>query len=368
MFNTYAKDVKNIKTAIDSNIAWGIQVVINNGVNLQNIDIDGMNCLLYAIKKIRPQIISILLENNCTKYINQVDLSNNKNTPLIDAIKANSPEIVKILLNNNASIHKEDGYGWNAIQHAHCNGNYEIIDLIILHHKLICYAIKTNRPFELINQIIDNGVDINESDSVSNSTPLYFACAKNNKEVFDLLINKNVDVNKLSKSNVSPLDIAINCNNKYFVTTLIRLGANVNYINDFKSNCLTRACYNKNNEIIKILVQAGAKFTNRDKLFSNFLLKAIDDNNIDVAIHLINGGINLDARDDYDNNILMLACVNGNQELIEILLLHKWDLFHLNTFGENILSMTSDPLIINIIKENMIKSSNIKSNIYELCD
>ena len=99
---------KNIKTAIDSNIAWGIQVVINKGINLQHIEIDGMNCLVYAIKKNRPQIISILLENNCTKYINQVDISNNKNTPLIDAIKVNSPEIVKILLKNNANVEKED--------------------------------------------------------------------------------------------------------------------------------------------------------------------------------------------------------------------------------------------------------------------
>lgn len=360
MQNSYAKDVKNIRVAIDSNIAWGIQVVINKGLNLQSIEIDGMNCLLYAIKKNRPQIISILLENNCTKYINEGDTSNNKNTPLIDAIKVNSHEIVKILLNNNASIHKEDGYGWNAIQHAHCNGNYEIIDLIILHHKLICYAIKTNRPFELINQIIENGVDINEPDSISSYTPLYFACSKNNKEVFDLLINKGVDVNKLSVNNLSHLDIAVSSNNKYFVTTLIRLGANIHHINDFKSNCLTHACYNRKNEIIKILIQAGAKFNNNDKFFSYFLLKEIQNNNIDVAIHLIRGGINLDARDEYDNNILMLACVNGNHELIdELLIINKWDLFHLNIFGENILSMTSDPVINNIIKLNMVKSSTI---------
>ena len=360
MLNTYAKDVKNIRTAIDSNIAWGIQVVINKGVSLQNIEIDGMNCLVYAIKKNRPQIISILLENNFIKYINEGDTLNNRNTPLIDAIKVNSPEIVKILLNNNASIHKEDRYGWNAIQHANCNGNTEIIDLIILHQKLICYAIKTNRPFELINQIIENGVNINEPDSISSYTPLYFSCAKNNKEVFDLLIAKNVDVNKLSVNNLSPLDIAVNSNNKYFVTTLIRLGANVHHINNFKSNCLTHACYNRKNEMIKILIQAGAKFNNYDKLFGNFLLKAIEDNNIDVAIHLIKGDVNLDARDDFDNNILMLACVNGNNELIDnLLIINKWDLFHLNIFGENILSMTNDPLIINKIKLNMVKSSSI---------
>lgn len=360
MQNTYAKDIKNIKTAIDSNIAWGIQVVINKGVKLQSIEIDGMNCLLYAIKKNKPQIISILLENNCTKYINEGDTSNNKNTPLIDAIKVNSPEIVKILLNNNASIHKEDGYGWNAIQHAHCNGNYEIIDLIILHHKLICYAIKTNRPFELINQIIENGLDINEPDSISSYTPLYFSCAKNNKEVFDLLISKNVDVNKLSVNNLSPLDIAVNSNNKYFVTTLIRLGANIHHVNNFKSNCLTHACFNRKNEMIKILIQFGAKFDNHNKLFGNFLLKEIQDNNIDIAIHLIRGGINLDAHDQYDNNILMLACVNGNHELIdELLIINKWDLFHINIFNENILSMSNDPIINNKIKLNMFKSSTI---------
>ena len=358
MLNTYAKDVKNIKTAIDSNIAWGIQVVINKGINLHHIEIDGMNCLLYSIKKNRPQIISILLENNCTKYINELDYSNNRNTPLIDAIKVNSPEIVKILLNNNASIHKEDRYGWNAIQHANCNGNTEIIDLIILNQKLICYAIKTNRPFELINQIIENGLDINEPDSISSHTPLYFACAKNNKEVFDLLISKGVDVNKLSINNLSPLDIAVSSNNKYFVTTLISLGANINHVNNFKSNCLTHACYNRKNEIIKILIQAGAKFNNNEKFFSNFLLKEIQDNNIDIAIHLIRAGINLDACDQYDNNILMLACVNGNSELVdELLAIKKWDLFHLNIFGENILSMTNDPLIINKIKLNMVKFS-----------
>jgi hypothetical protein len=359
MLNTYAKDVKNIRTAIDSNIAWGIQVCINKGVNLQNIEIDGMNCLVYAIKKNRPQIISILVENGFTKHINQVDPSNNKNTPLIDAIKVNSPEIVKILLNNNASIHKEDGYGWNAIQHANCNGNNEIIDLIILHQKLICYAIKTNRPFELINQIIENGMDINEPDSISSYTPLYFSCAKNNKEVFDLLISKGVDVNKLSINNLSPLDIAVSSNNKYFVTTLISLGANVHHVNNFKSNCLTHACYNRKSEIVKILIQASAKFDNHNKLFGSFMLKAIEDNNIDIALHLIRGGINLDAHDEYDNNILMLACVNGNHELIDELLLYKWDLFHLNIFNENILSMNNDPVINNKIKLNMVKSSTI---------
>jgi ankyrin repeat protein len=362
MLNTYAKDVKNIRVAIDSNIAWGIQVVINKGINLQNIEIDGMNCLVYAIKKNRPQIISILLENNCTKYINEGDHANNKNTPLIDAIKVNSPEIVKILLNNNASIHKEDKYGWNAIQHANCNGNTEIIDLIILHQKLICYAIKANRPFELISQIIENGVDINEPDSISNYTPLYFSCAKNNKEVFDLLISKNADVNKLSVNNLSPLDIAVNSSNKYFVTTLIRLGANVNHVNNFKSNCLTHACYNRKNEIIKILIHYGAKFDNNDKLIGGFLLKEIEDNNIDLAIYMIRGGINLDARDQYDNNILMLACINGNHELIdELLIINKCDLFHLNIFGENILSMSNDPVINNKIKLNMLKSSSMSA-------
>ena len=84
-------------------------------------------------------------------------------------------------------------------------------------------------------------------------TPFHYACIKGSKEVMDLLLDLGVNINSVDKEGNSCLHYAVESNNKRVVKKLLVRGANRNIKNFEGDTPYDKAVKNRNNEIANIL-------------------------------------------------------------------------------------------------------------------
>ena len=119
---------------------------------------------------------------------------------------------------------------------------------------------------------LDAGIDPDQIiDKESEYTLLIYSIVNNNKENFDLLIEKEADVNKVSRNEYTPLCVAAYLDDKtYYIKKLIEKGADVNYIAPsvyiqpdsitVKNVSILQQCIYERRSIdnIKLLLESGA--------------------------------------------------------------------------------------------------------------
>lgn len=181
----------------------------------------GLNLLDYAINLEAPGEI-------LQKFINQIaDKNSAGDTPLRDAVRLNKTAMVKFLLLNNADLTERDNEG----------------------NDILLYAIVTNSPLEMIQDIIRYGADVNTSDG-QNQTPLTIAIAQKNVELVKLLLRNNAKIEKRPDGQEL-----------------------LYYAYDKKAQP----------EMLKVLLDNGQDINSADAEGNNLLLRALKDNNEEVA-------------------------------------------------------------------------------------
>ena len=134
-------------------------------------------------------------------------------TPLHYACREGNLEIVKFLLENGSNNNKTNRY----------STIYPIFDAITSNNE------KT--LFSILKLLIDNGADVNNSDSFGN-TLLHYAVDRENKDLIELLINAGCDINKTFRHDRdTPLHYACFQKNEKLISTLIQNGADRDIIN-----------------------------------------------------------------------------------------------------------------------------------------
>eukprot|EP00833_Pecoramyces_ruminatium_P007239 jgi/Orpsp1_1/1181271/evm.model.c7180000076561.1 len=278
-----------------------INLMIQNGTNVDLNDKRGNSPITYAIKNNNVEVVNILIKNKA----NLDQMNQDKSTPLTIAINNNNINMVKLLIDSGADVNKLESIIFLA-----CDKNKtEIFSYLIEHGAncnvkdnngtpLLLLAIRNNINFDCIKKLVENNVNINERDN-NGIDPLLEVIETNNTEIIKFLIDysqkNNIKMNPInielaiSKLGYSILEyllssssISIDSNqqregksliiiiksDKYsleekekLIELLIEKGMNVDYINEEDGNtALYYATEKEYFSIIKLLVDKGANY------------------------------------------------------------------------------------------------------------
>ena len=155
---------------------------LDNGVNLDYKDGNGLTALHRATAQGNKEIVSILLENG----VNVDEKDNRGYTSLMKACWNGRVEILLMLLDKGANINVTNKYGETAIMKVIERGNMEIIPLLI-----------------------DHGADI-EQKNHNGDTALMYASKKGNAEVVSMLLDRGANINVTNNNGETAIMLASN--------------------------------------------------------------------------------------------------------------------------------------------------------------
>lgn len=169
-----------------------------------------------------------------------------------------------------ANINQQNDLGYTALHLAAQEGNLEMINLLISLGANTCSKDKSG---EIPLRVAINGGNTNSALLLIPSTPLgviniktdsvlHLAAKKGNIVIVKALIDAGADINNISYSSLvehTPLSTAATYGHKDVVELLIEHNANVNQLNGLGTTALYEAaCYNKYVEVVRLLLERGA--------------------------------------------------------------------------------------------------------------
>ena len=336
----YSLNSKGLLRAVNDENYEALKIFIKADISKE--DKEGLNAsLLIAVDKNNKDMVTLLLKNGANP---DYEAGYYSDTPLHLAISKGFDDIVKLLLDKKADVNLKNSYGNTPLHVAVSVGNDNLIKLLL-----------------------DKKADVNAKGS-GDDTPLHIAIRKGYYDVAKLLLDRKADINLKNRYGNTPLHVAILNGSKSFASLLIEKGADVNVVNNDKNTPLSIiATIPDNNisgydEIIKLLLKKGAKevdgnnypillsVVQRGRLNA---AKLLIDNGFDVNIKntasltpllylsqvrtynkedrkkynelaklMIEKKADVNAADNTFNNPLMFAVANGNQELINYLVIN----------------------------------------------
>ena len=298
------------------------------GDNISKIDrmIERGICLNYMdySMKCTPLITSIIYVNQTSnmeaimKLIDggaDVNFANiNNDSALIFACYFQNIDIVKLLIRAGANINHQNNYGYTPLM------------------------------------IAQNCLNYNEftHDNINNIL-----------EIMNLLIDSGVDINLMNKKNNNSILIAVK-NSKYYGIEQIKLlieKGKININSSFRSNknLLSYACYyfsiSSSYQAIEYLINLGIDINVQDKKGYTPLMYLIAKSNnittelIDCIKLLLNAKPNLDLKSNNSHNALSIACINAiktkDSSIIKLLIRAGADVNILSNFNANCISFLS---------------------------
>lgn len=109
---------------------------------------------------------------------------------------------------------------------------------------------------DVVKYLIQEGADVNFKDILYGSSLLSQSIIDNHREVFDLLLKHDVNVNAQDRGMVRPVYIAA-CTNEYYLEQLIEHGAELNYSNFRRCSPMRGAAINNKHLNIELLIKHG---------------------------------------------------------------------------------------------------------------
>lgn len=157
-----------------------VDVLINNGMDVNVKDGADKTALFYAIEENNKEIIDLLLKHNA-KLPEEQKLMN---LCLHSAVLYSLQYIADRLLENGASLSGLDNKGRSLLHNAVIGENLKWVELLI-----------------------EKNIDINKEDSYKR-IPLHYSVESNQLEITKLLIKSGAKINAIDCTNRTPLDIA----------------------------------------------------------------------------------------------------------------------------------------------------------------
>ncbi|XP_077985785.1 uncharacterized protein LOC144440299 [Glandiceps talaboti] len=226
-------------------------------------DEDGDTPLHIAIAQSNLPLVERLVQLVAMSAKN-VDIYNHlRQTPLHLAVITNQWQMVRLLMMAGADVNLTDRNGQTSIHLACQRSNMEC-----LHSLMSCsrYPIDLNAKnyegftaihvavllgsLDVISFLVSKGSDINSTDGKSGRTPLFHAVENDRKDVIELLLQHNADVNAQSYSGNTALHVASGRGLISVVRSLLRHGADMSMKNYHSDTAVTVA---KDTSVSKVL-------------------------------------------------------------------------------------------------------------------
>jgi ankyrin repeat protein len=239
-----------------------VRFLLSKNANWKKKELFGQTALFLAATSGNVEIFQELLTVS-KALVNTKDSS--RDTPLSKVAASGNIEIARLLLENNAKINERCN-GQTAIHYAAFTGQMEMIKFLIeakadISSKNQCRGtlllqFDVLRNVEMTRYLLDHGVKPDLGDDCD-STPLLlcagdFKCESN--QTAQLLLERGANINNRDCDSHTPLYHAVYYNNKDLVQLLLDKNADVHFSNSLCPSLLTCA---KSDEVKELLVKFG---------------------------------------------------------------------------------------------------------------
>lgn len=256
------------------------KILIENGANINAVDIEGWSALSYAVNNGDIEIAKLLLENKA-KIKDELLIA--IKSPIVES----SINMMKLLIDNKANINYTDENGFNPLNIAIESGDMELTKFLVTNGanvnslmqdgvSLIGYAIAQNN-MDLLQILIENGANVNYTggDSWAN-TPLQTASRLGLDNVVRILLTRNVDINAVDINGNTALHTAALNSQLSVVKLLLEKNPNLDIQNKVGNTALHLAVISGNIDIVGELVLKGAntKIRNNDGKYPRDIARA----------------------------------------------------------------------------------------------
>jgi ankyrin repeat protein len=291
-----------------------IQLLLENGVNVDAVNKTGATALMYAADFGNLDAVEFLLENGAN--VNAVDSS--EKTALMYAAEYGRVDTVQFLLESNANLDLADSAGKTALMYAAEYGRVDTVqfllesnanvDLVDLAGKTALMYAAENGNLYAVEFLLQNDAKVNAVDQ-SGATALMYAAENGNLYVIEFLLQNGADVNVKNKDGKSALMIIVDSGNLDLLQTLIdnKLGA----------KALEYAITSRNLEMVKACLDKGVNVETEVGL-NDIITEAIISQNLDIMDLVFkkipNTSIMLSS---YKNLALNHAVDKGDSEMVK---------------------------------------------------
>lgn len=207
-------------------------------------------------------------------------------------------------------------------QFDHCIKNCDIAEIQVRFHQ----AMKTS-DILILKEILNHDPDIINNPSIhyKQRTPLFWAIKSRNKEIVQLLIEYDVDVNAVcdNETQITPLMHAASENSLEICEILLEADADVDACDLTNRTPLVYAILGRaSSKIIEMLLFWGAHTDYLDESGKSLLCLAANESRCSVEVIRLLVAVGSDElhRDNYGRTALHLASSHGNYEVVEVLL------------------------------------------------
>ena len=256
------------------------KILIENGANINAVDIEGWSTLSYAVNNGDIEIAKLLLENKA-KIKDELLIA--IKSPIVES----SINMMKLLIDNKANINYTDENGFNPLNIAIESGDMELTKFLITNGanvnslmqdgvSLIGYAIAQNN-MDLLQILIENGANVNYTNGDSwADTPLKTASRLGLDNVVRILLTRNVDINAVDMNGNTALHTAALNSQLSIVKLLLEKNPNLDIQNKVGNTALHLAVISGNIDIVGELVLKGAntKIRNNDGKYPRDIARA----------------------------------------------------------------------------------------------
>ena len=186
------------------------------------------------------------------------------------------------------------------------------------------------RPIEAI-ALLSRGADIGYANA-DGMTALMCATLRGRTRMVRLLLEQGAEVNHINNAGMTALMIAAMKGHVKTMRILIEHKANVNYARN-GITALTLAASQGNTEAVTLLREHSAEFNPISDLA--MLIEAANEGHTHVVRLLVN------CTDNQGNSALIIASVNGDTEMVRMLIEHKIDVNRADNNGDTALTRVS---------------------------
>jgi len=252
-------------------------------------------------------------------------------TPLHWAGLADSPEVAEFLISRGADVNAKDARNFTPLMGAR---GLPVIELLIskgadisaqegLQGSTKLHDACSSGDIAVATFLLDKGADIHARNRMG-ATPLWVAAVYDQKEIVELLLEREANINALDRRRqCTPLWIAVRNGNKDTVELLIRKGANIHTSDNEGRTPLAIAKQRGHTEIVELLKKHGAiedtAAVSPETETTSSLHEAIVAGDIDEIKRLIDEGADVNAKDESGYTALYYAIWNEDKALIELL-------------------------------------------------
>ena len=323
-----------------------LQKIAHHGVDVNAINSNSQTALLLACNAATEGYIKLLLDNGADPNISEGATGYRS---LHAAVLGNCSRKSLQEIANKAYVDAQSLNGQTALFLACLHRQQDLVKILLeaaanpnvasdtgetsLHAAVLGSCSK-----KIIRALSKHGADVNAIDN-NNTTALMRACAKDNLDAINVLLNAGADCSTVNSSGESCLHYAVfgNCTEEVF-HAIIDQGVDINGANGDKQTPLMTACQLGNVDAINILLKTGADTSSASDIHgATCIHHAVEgDCNKATLEAIIHHGADVNATNNNNVTALMLACQKSNIEAIRVLLNARADCSAGNT-GETCL-------------------------------